>query len=166
MNPNCVGEQELEIEEMENCILNLRDWMAGSKLKINDDKTECMLIGTRQQMFKVNLNYISVGEKSIIPSSNLNNLGVLMDSNKNFQEQVNKLCKTSFCFLYNIRKIRKYLTKEVTATLVHTLVISRLDYCNSLMYGLPAYQIAELQRVQNSAARLVWFQNLYTSVLY
>ncbi len=123
---------------------------------MNDDKTERMLIGTRQQMSKVNLNYISVGEKSIIPSSNLNNLGVLMDSNMNFQEQVNKLCKTSFYFLYNIRKIRKYLTKEVTATLVHALVISRLDYCNSLMYGLPAYQIAKLQRVQNSAARLVY----------
>ena len=74
----------------------------------------------------------------------------------NFQEQVNKLCKTSFYFLYNIRKIRKCLTKEVTATLVHALVISGLDYCNSLMYGLPAYQIAKLQRVQNSATRLVY----------
>ncbi len=60
---------------------------------MNDDKTECMLIGTRQQMTKVNLNYISVGEESIIPSSNLNNLGVLMDSNMNFQEKVNKPCK-------------------------------------------------------------------------
>ncbi len=130
--------------------------MAGSKLKMNDDKTECMLIVTRQQMTKVDLNYISVGEKSIIPSSNLNNLGVLMDSNLTFQEQINKLCKTSSYFLYNIWKIRKYLTKDVTATLVHALVISRLDYCNSLMYGLPAYQIAKLQRVQNSAARLVY----------
>ncbi len=135
LNPNCADEQELEIEEMENCILNLRAWMAGSKLKMNDDKTECMLIGTRQQMTKVDLNYISVGEKSIIPSSNLNNLGVLMDSNLTFQEQINKLCKTSSYFLYNIWKIRKYLTKDVTATLDHALVISRLDYCNSLMYG-------------------------------
>ena len=76
----------------------------------------------------------------------------------NFHEQVNKLCKTSFYFLYNIRKIRKYLTKEVTATLVHALVISRLDYCNSLMYG--HYQLIKSlnyrEYVQNSAARLVY----------
>ena len=115
-----------------------------------------MLIGTRQQITKVDLNCISVGEKTITPSSNLSNLGILMDTNLTFHEQINKLCKTSFYFLYNIRKIQKYLTTDVTATLVHVLVISRLDYCNGLMYGLPAYQIAKLQRVQNSAARLVY----------
>ena len=156
LNPNCAGKRELEVEEMENCISNLREWMAGSKLKMNDDKTDCMLIGTRQQISKVDLNCISVGEKSITPSSNLSNLGILMDTNLTFHEQINKLCKTSFYFLHNIRKIRKYLTTDATATLVHALVISRLDYCNSLMYGLPAYQIAKLQRVQNSAARLVY----------
>ena len=58
--------------------------------------------------------------------------------------------------MYNIRKIRKYLTKDLTVTLVHALVISRLDYCNSILYGLPAYQIVKLQRVQNTAARLVY----------
>ena len=84
---------------------------------MNDDKTECMLIGTRQQITKVDLNCISVGEKSITPSSNLSNLGILMDTNLTFHEQINKLCKTSFYFLYNIRKIRKYLTTDVTATL-------------------------------------------------
>ena len=68
---NCVAEQELEIEKMENCILNLRDWMAGSKLKMNDDKTECMLVWTRQQMAKGNVNQILFGEKSITPSLNL-----------------------------------------------------------------------------------------------
>ena len=155
LNPNCTDEQELEIRQMENCISNLRDWMTESKLKMNG-KTECMLIGTRQQLAKVDFNHISVGEKSIVPSPNLKNLRVLMDTNLTFHEQVNKLCKMSFYFLYNIRRIRKYLTKDVTATLLHTLVISRLDYCNSLMYGLPAYQIVKLQRVQNSAARLVY----------
>ena len=50
---------------MENCISNVRDWMTGSKLKMNDDKTECMLIGTRQQLAKVSLEIIKVGENSI-----------------------------------------------------------------------------------------------------
>lgn len=72
-----------------------------------------------------------------------------------FHEQINKLSKSSFYFLYNIRKVRKYLTKDITATLVHAFVTCRLDYCNSILYGLPAYQIAKIQRAQNAAARLV-----------
>ena len=96
LNPNCASNRELEVEEMENCISNLRDWMAGSKLKMNNHKTECMLIGTRQQISKVDLNCISVCEKSITPSSNLSNLGILMDTDLTFHEQINKLCKTSF----------------------------------------------------------------------
>ena len=79
-----------------------------------------------------------------------------MDCNLKFHKQINNLCKSSYYFLYNIRKIRKYLTKVLTATLVHAPVISRLDYCNSILYGLPAYQIAKLLRVQNTAARSVY----------
>ena len=165
LNPNCVNDQVVAVQEMENCISNLRYWANGSKLKMNDDKTECMLIGTRQQLAKLSFDHIAVGEKSIFPSRTVKNLGIQMDSNLTFHEQINKLCKSSFYFLYNIRKIRKYLTKDVTATLVHALVISRLDYCNSVLYGLPAYQIAKLQRVQNAAARLVYMVlNSRTSV--
>jgi hypothetical protein len=156
LNPNCVNDQVVAVQEMENCISNLRYWANGSKLKMNDDKTECMLIGTRQQLAKLSFDHIAVGEKSIFPSRTVKNLGIQMDSNLTFHEQINKLCKSSFYFLYNIRKIRKYLTKDVTATLVHAFVISRLDCCNSVLYGLPAYQIAKLRRVQNAAARLVY----------
>ena len=142
---------------MENCISNVRDWTTASKLKMNDDKTECMLIGTRQQLAEVSLEKIKVGENSIPPSQLVKNLGTLMDCYLTFHKQVNnQLCKTCFHFLYNIRKIRNYLTKDATAILVHALVTSRLDCCNSILYGLPAYQIAKLQRVQNTAARLVY----------
>ena len=76
---------------MENCISNVRDWMTGSKLKMNDDKTECMLIGTRQQLAKVSLEIIKVGENSIPPSQIVKNLGTLMDCNLTFHKQVNNL---------------------------------------------------------------------------
>ena len=121
--------------------------MFESELKMNDGKTECMLIGTRQQLCKVHFTHISVGEKQITPSFNIRNLGVVMDTSLTFHEQINKVCKISFYFLFHIRKIRKYLSKDATAILVHAL-ISRLDYCNSLLYGLPANQISKLQRVQ------------------
>ena len=57
--------------------------------------------------------------------------------------------------LRNISKIRKYLTEETTEILVHAFVSSKLDYCNSLLYGLPKHMISSLQSVQNTAARIV-----------
>ena len=99
-----------------------------------DCKTECTLIGTCQQLAKISLEKIKVGENSIPPSQIVKNQRTLMDCNLTFHKQVNNLCKTSFYFLYNIGKIGKYLT----ATLVYALVISHLDCCNSILYGLPA----------------------------
>ena len=70
-------------------------------------------------------------------------------------EHVNKICKTSYYHLRNISKIRKYLTEETTEILVHAFVSSKLDYCNSLLYGLPKHMISSLQSVQNTAARII-----------
>jgi hypothetical protein len=134
-------------------------------MKMNDGKTECMLIGTRQQLAKLSFNHIAIGEKSIFPSRTVKNLGTQMDSNPTFHEQINELCKSSFYFLYNIRKSSKCLTKDVTATLVHALVVARLDYCNSVLYGLPAYQIAKLQEFKMLLLDWsIWFLNSRTSV--
>ncbi len=68
---------------------------------------------------------------------------------------MNRSCKAAFFHLFNIRRIRKFLTHETTQILINSFVTSRLDYCNSLYYGLPANQLNKLQRVQNAAARLI-----------
>ena len=80
-----------------------------------------------------------------------------------------KVCKAASFHLYNIRRIRKYLTSESTHCLVRATVISRIDYCNSLLFKIPAVHIAKLQRIQNSAARLVYYIPRFehiTPVLY
>ena len=56
---------------------------------------------------------------------------------------------------HNIRRISKYLDQESLLTLTHAFITSRLDYCNSLLYGAPVTQIEKLQRIQNAAARLI-----------
>ena len=70
-------------------------------------------------------------------------------------KHVTSVCKSAFYHLHNIRRIKNYLSRENRLTLVHAFVTSRLDYCNSLLYGVPKDQISKLQRVQNAAARLV-----------
>ena len=65
--------------------------------------------------------------------------------------------ETKVCYhhLRSIWKICQFLTKEAMKTLVHAMVISKLDYCNSLLYGKNQYLIANFQGVQNAAARLI-----------
>ena len=143
------------IYAVEQCIRAIRAWMNTDKLKLNDDKTEIMLIGTRQQLNKVNLDTLTVGDTSVSTANEARNLGVWFDSQLNFNAHIRKTCSLSFGTLYKIRCIRKYLTFKSAQTLVLALVIGRLDYCNSLLYGLPASYINMLQRVQNAAARLI-----------
>ena len=69
---------------------------------------------------------------------------------------ITKTCSSAFYYLYNIRHIRKYLSRESTEKLVHAFISSRLDYCNSLLYGIPEYQTMKLQRVMNASARLIY----------
>ena len=66
--------------------------------------------------------------------------------------------------MYNLRRIRKYLSKDNTKTLVHAFISSKIDYCNSLLYGLPEYQLNKLQRVQNMCARLICNESKYCHI--
>lgn len=88
-------------------------------------------------------------------TSKTRNLGVIMDANFTLSSHINDLCKKAFFFINSIGRIRKYLPPDTLKRLVNALVISHLDYCNSLLYGLPSYELSKLQRVQNSAARLI-----------
>ena len=66
-------------------------------------------------------------------------------------------------YLYNLRRLRKYLSKENIKTLVHAFISSRIDYCNSLLYGAPEYQINKLQ-LFNTCARLICNESKYCHI--
>ena len=97
-----------------------------------------------------------MGETRVSSVSSVKNLGSWFDSNMNLYVNINNTCKAAYYHLTNVRRIRKYLSNGATQSLVHALIIGRIDYCNSMLCGLPAKHIAKLQRVQNSAARLVF----------
>ena len=144
-----------ENESMTDCISDVRSWMISDNLMLNDDKTEFLILGTKQQLTKVNIDNIKVGSANVSPVPVVRNLGSWFDSQLTMSSHISKLCSVAFYHLYNIRRIRKYLSQEATATLVHAFITSRTDYCNSLLYGLPDNQLVKIQRVLNAAARLV-----------
>ena len=125
------------------------------KLVLNDSKTE--LIHFKSKFGKVSTASCSVaiGDTTIHASSRVRNLGAIMDSTCCMADHVNTRCKAAMCAIRKIGQVRHYLDHDTTLKLVHAFVTSRLDFCNTLIFGLPEQQIAKLQRVQNTAARLV-----------
>ena len=87
----------------------------------------------------MNIDNVKVGSADIAPSPQVTNLGVWFDLNLSMSVHITKICSTAFYDLFNIRKIRKYLPKECTETLIHAFISCKLDYCNSLLYGAPNY---------------------------
>ncbi len=147
--------EEQAVSNMTNFITELRQWMAVNMLKLNDDKTVFLLVGRNAQIKKVSIDSFQVGDTIILKSETATNLGVTWDTELSLKKQVENTCKSAFYHLRNIYRIRKCLSKSDTETLVHAYITSRLDYCNSLYIGLPAYLIENLQMVQNAAARLI-----------
>ena len=82
-------------------------------------------------------------------------MGQFFDQNLSLVAHVNAICRNAFFHIHRIGLIRKFLTHKAAVTITHALVVSRLDYLNSLLVGLPADTIAKLQRVQNCAARVI-----------
>ena len=107
--PDTATNQTDAVIAMERCISDIRTWMLTDKLKLNDDKTEFMLIGTKQQLSKVNIDCLIVGSIDVALVTVARNLGTWFDSKLNLQEKIHKTCKSGFFHLYNIRRIRKYV---------------------------------------------------------
>ena len=96
-----------------------------------------------------------VGSSVILCTDVVRDLGVLLDSEMTMQRHISKVTNICFYHLRRLRQIRNYVSQSVMAQLVTSLVITRIDYCNSILAGLPAFRLVPLQRVQNAAARLV-----------
>ena len=94
------------------------------------------MIGTSKQLSKVSVSSIRVGDVDVIPVYSVKNLGSWFHSHMDMATHITKTCGSAFFYLYNIRHMRKYLTSESTVKLIHAFITSRLDYCNSLLYGV------------------------------
>ena len=123
---------------------------------LNDDKTKFLIIDTRQQLSKVSIQSIKIGQTEVSPVASARNVGTLFDTHLDMGTHITKICNSAFYYLCNIRHIRKHLSRESTEKLVHALsfISSRLDYCDSPLYGILEYQTSKLQRVTNASARL------------
>ena len=111
-----VSDSSSSIELISNCIADIRSWMQSNLLKLNETKTEVILLGTKQQLSKVGNIEISVRNVNIKPCSKVRNLGVIFDCNMTMEEHVNKVCKTSYFYIHLLGKLQKFLDKDTAAS--------------------------------------------------
>ena len=134
----------------------VKSWMVSNKLCLNDDKTEAILITSpRNSVSDALPTSIQVDGTCIHFSQSVKSLGVTLDNTLSMHLHVLNICRSAYAELRRISSVRHVLTTEATKTLVCSFVLSRLDYCNSLLSGCPHYLLHRMQRVQNNAARLV-----------
>ncbi len=130
------------------CLADISAWMKEHHLQLNLAETELLVFPatpTLQHDFTIQL-----GSSTITPSASVRNVGVIFDDQLTFKDHIAKTARSCRFALHNIRKIRPFLTEHAAQLLVQALVISRLDYCNALLAGLPSNTIKPLQMIQNA----------------
>ena len=145
------------VHSMKDCIEDVAEWMCDSMLKMNHDKTELIAIGTKPKIYQVTLSLtpVSISGHSIPFSQSVRNLGVFIDETLFMGVHIKHPCCILFCQLRRLGKIHPFLSTDAANKLAVSFVLTRLDYCNSLLAGLPDNKLNKLQRIQNHAARIV-----------
>ena len=132
------------------------EWLFNELEKLNDDKTELLVISTRKELSKISDISINAGDQSISPSDDPPRiLDVIFDSTCCLGAHIAKLCRSINFNLYSVGKRRKYLDGPTAEKMINATVTSRLDYCNSLLYRAKQSHIDRLQCFQNNAARII-----------
>ena len=139
--------------------------MTNNFLKLNEDKTELIVVTSQEQISRSMNISINIGGHDIHPSENFpKNLGVIFDSTCSLSAHISKVCKSINYHLYSIGKVRKYMDMPTTEKMINALVTSRLDYCNSLFHGMSDVQLSRLQRCQNNDAKIITLNRKYDHI--
>ena len=138
------------------CVQDISDWMHQNHLKLNETKTEYLVLGSLHNKKHVSgVSILNIGGVEIQATESARNIGAVIDSSLSMRKHINGVSKSCYVHLKHISQIRPYLTREAAATLVNALITSRLDYVNCILYGLPQNLIRRLELIQNNAARVV-----------
>jgi hypothetical protein len=155
-DPKIPGDCDRVLNKLQSCVSEIGHWMVQNRLQLNQDKTEFFVIASsRAHSYLPNIK-LDLGDVTIQSTKTVKNLGVTFDQVLNMSCQVSNICKTVTFHIRNLWRIRRFITKNACHHAVRVLILSRIDYANSLLYGAREVDLKRLQRLQNKAARLVF----------
>ena len=151
-------DNEGNLSVLKTCFSEIKQWMSKNFLKMNDDKTEIMELHGFQPIAPLRESFMldSQVECKVIPNLSAKNLGFQFDSKMNLEAQITKVTQQCYINLRNIGRLGGKLSLSLKIQLVHSMVLSILDYGNASYGGLTATQLNTLQKVQNSSARFIY----------
>jgi hypothetical protein len=134
-------------------------------LSLNPDKSEAIVLGTgARQRSEGLIGVLTLGGTDILPTASVKSLGVTIDSTLSFNTHVDNMGKAAYLHIRALRHISKQVSENAAASIASSVVGARLDYCNSVLYGVAKGNIHKLQRVQNTLARIVTGTNKYDDI--
>ena len=159
----CIAEV---LSKLEECIKEVRLWLAGNYSELNDDKTYCIILDRKHTLMHINTCAITIGETDIWASESVKTIGVILDKCMKMDIQVvaSTTCQSAWFNLYRTNKRNKYLSDSQLKFVIQAFVISNLDQNNALLVGFLKCQISKLQSILNVAAKLIFNYNRYDRV--
>ena len=149
-------EDSCSLQNLELCTCAVRDWFALNGMLLNPEKSEVLLVARKAIADKFsNGSGVAVAGSNLTFSVKLKSLGVTLDQTLSFDQHVRDVVKASNFHMKALRHIRPVLSRPVANMIACSIVTTRLDYCNSLLYGTSVANMTKLQRVQNNLARIV-----------
>ena len=141
---------------LDQCLSEVPDWMKENHLKLNESKTEYLVIGSKHNVAKAQqVSTLQIGLETVEAVECAKNIGIIIDTSLTMEPHINYVVRSCYFHIRRIQQIRRNITEEAAATLACSLVLSRLDYSNAILYGLPDKLLDKLQLAQNNAARVV-----------
>jgi len=131
-----VGNARDMVERFSRCLVDVEDWMSTSRLRLNPTKTQVMWLGSKHQLSKITNWDVAIISSTAHTVDTSRDLGVMVDSRLTMADQVAAICRGAYYKLRQLRSITQSLSPEAAKTVVQAFITSRLDYCNSLLYGI------------------------------
>ena len=159
VEPSCVNDLIFSVEQ---CISDVKDWMEINKLKLNDDKTEVILLNPKK--YQIDVSHVSIGIENVDFTHSAKNLGFYIDEDLSMDCHITNLSRAIYLEIRRLKQISKFVSESCLKTLAASFILSRLDYCNALYKNLNKCQIEKIQKLQNFAAKVVLSKSIYDHV--
>ena len=158
VDPCIPGDVACATFKLSQCVKDINKWMVHNKLKLNPDKTGFFVMSSPNHAKCLQDLSLHLDDTVISASSTVRNLGVVFDQNMTLSQHITSLSQSINWQIRNIYRIRRFIDFDTCANIVRSLIISRMDYCNLLLYGIKQKDLNRLQKLQNKCARLIYQQ--------
>ena len=142
---SCRPSASLELQNtITNCVNDVASWMHSNRIQLNSAKTEILWSATSRRSCQLPQSSLRVCTDEVLPTTVVRNLSIYIDSDISMRSQVTKTVSSCFAILRQLRSIRQSLCRSILKTLVTSLVLTRLDFGNATLAGIPQYQLCLL----------------------